>query len=597
MKTAHRVWICFGLGLTALSACATQPPAGSPNTQVSVEAPEDADRQRVTVPRRGEASSAAKGETTLELAPIADDLPARLAHFQPVPIGVDEARLDPKTRQLIRKLIEAGQRMQEVFLEQVDPKNPLLRLRLLSDRRFHDALLYFDLMGGPWDRTDPHQAPFIGTRPKPPQGDFYPQDLTKADVEAWLAAHPGDKEGFQSYFTVIRRGAGGLVVVPYSEAYKVQLEPAAASLREAAQLASDPRLKTFLEKRAAAFLSNDYVDSDMAWMDLGDAPLEVTIGPYEVYDDELMGWKASFEAYIGLRDTEESARLEMIAKYLPRIDEHLPLDAAYRGRSHRGAASPISVIQLLYSAGQPGVHPTAYNLPNDERVRKAKGSKKVMLKNIAEAKFKAQLTPIADRMLVEGQKRLVSFDAFFTFVLMHEMSHGLGPATVETPRGEEEVSKALEELYGPIEEAKADICGVVATQWLIDHSVLPAALERPIYASYLGGVFRTVRFGATEAHARGELASFNFIAAKGGVSYDRKARRYRVDFEKIKPAMRALAHEYLTMEALGDRGRAKSFLAKYAVMSPEMESAVATLKDLPVDIRPEFTVLSKLRGW
>src|SRR5262245_51099547 len=375
--------------------------------------------------------------------------------------------------------------MHQIALRQLDTQNPALRGRLAADSRYKEALTYFDMMLGPWDRTDPQQRPFIGTRTRPPGGGFYPTDLGKAELEGWIASHPEDKEAFQSYFTTIRRQGTRLVAEPFATTYRDLLEPAAARLREAAALAGDPRIATFLEKRAAAFSSNDYLDSDIAWMDLGEAPLEITMGPYETYDDELMGWKASYEAFIGLRDAAESARLEKVNASLAEIDRDLPLDPKFRKQAARGGASPISVIQLIYSAGQAVPHPTAYNLPNDERVRKAKGSKKVMLKNIGEAKFKAATVPITQRVLVESQQALVTFDAFFTFVLMHEMAHGLGPAMVKTAHGEEEVSKALQDLFGPVEEAKADVCGVVSTQWLVDHDVFPTSLEQGIYAAHL----------------------------------------------------------------------------------------------------------------
>jgi hypothetical protein len=286
---------------------------------------------------------------------------------------------------MLRKLIEAGQLIDAIYLRQVDPDLPALRDRLVHDPQLAGPLAYFDLMKGPWDRTDAEERPFIGSRKKPPQAGFYPKDLNKGDIEAWLAAHPDDRHAFQSYFTTIHRAGDGLKAVPFSEEYKDLLGPAAERLRAAAGLTDDVHLKEFLNKRAAAFASNDYLESDLAWMDLGTGPFEVTIGPYEVYDDELMGWKASFEAYVGLRDAAESTRLAKVNQYLAQLDKNLPLDAKYRKAATRGSASPISVVDLLYSAGQGGIQATAYNLPNDEVARKAKGSKTVMLKNIAEA--------------------------------------------------------------------------------------------------------------------------------------------------------------------------------------------------------------------
>ncbi|HJZ87615.1 MAG TPA: peptidase [Polyangia bacterium] len=581
-----------------LTACEATSHTPDPNTSVVMEPPQPS--QPAEQPTAAGATSEpapAGAASASDLGRVASDLAERVGHFPIFAITVDDSKLDARTKSMLRKLTEAGELMDQIVLRQVDLQNPALRTKLVGDPKLKNALIYFDMMKGPWDRTDPQERPFIGTRPRPPQAGFYPQDLSKADLEAWIVAHPQDKAAFQSYFTVIRREGGALVAVPFSQAYQDLLTPAATKLREAAALTDDARIKTFLEKRAAAFASNDYLDSDIAWMELGDAPIEITIGPYEVYDDELMGWKASFEAFVGLRDADESTRLAKVNQSLAALDKNLPLDAKYRKGTARGSASPISVVQLLYSAGQPVPHPTAYNLPNDERVRKAKGSKKVMLKNIGEAKFKAATVPITQRVLVESQQALVTFDAFFTFVLMHEMAHGLGPAMVKTAHGEEEVSKALQDLFGPVEEAKADVCGVVSTQWLVDHDVFPKSLEQGIYAAHLASVFRSVRFGATEAHARGELASFNFLLEKGGFRYDAASKRYAVDFGKVKGAMRALAHEWLTLEATGDRKRTQAFFDKYGVMKPELEAAIATLSGIPIDIRPEFMVLGKLRTW
>jgi hypothetical protein len=575
------------LALSGWLGCETAPPL-APQTTVTMEPPSAS-----ATP----AAPSAATPPTAAVGPIAPDIAARLAKFPEAPIGVDESKLDPSAKAMLRKLIEASQIMDEIFLRQVDPGNPALRRALAEDPAAKDALAYFDLMKGPWDRTDPEQRPFIGTRPKPPQGGFYPQDLQKADVEAWLGAHPGDREAFQSYFTVIERRGGGLQAAPFTRVYRNFLEPAAERLRDAAALSKDERLKRFLTLRATAFQSNDYLESDLAWMDLGDAPYEVTIGPYEVYDDELMGWKASYEAYIGLRDAAESDRLAKVAGYLPQLDKNLPLDAKYRAQATRGAASPISVVDVIHSAGQPGIHASAYNLPNDERARQKKGTKKVMLRNIAQAKFRTVTQKIAERLIAPKQQPLVTFDAYFTFILMHEVAHGLGPGMVTTATGTEPVSKALQELYSPIEEAKADICGLVSTQWLIEQGFYPRALERQIYAAALAGVLRAVRFGATEAHSRGALASLNFITDRGGYLYEPKQHRYRVDFDRVKAAVRALAHEWLTIEATGDRALAERFFAHYGKMKPEMAADLKRLSDIPVDVRPVFTVLASLRNW
>jgi len=378
-------------------------------------------------------SAAQKTGTAASLA----QLQQMTARFAPTPIRVDTSKLSDGDRQALVKLIEAGRMIDTIFMQQYWSGNLALYARLKQDTtplgkaRLH----YFWLNKGPWSEIDEHKAFLAGVPARKPLGaNFYPEDMSKEDFERWLASLPeAEQTKAKGFFTVIRTGdaKGEFRIVPFSDEYKADLTKTAALLREAMEMTDNVSLKRFLQKRADAFLSNDYYESDMAWMDL-DAPLDITIGPYETYNDELFGYKASFEAYINLRDDQETAKLAAFTKNLQQIEDNLPIDSKYRNPK-LGAAAPIRVVDQILSAGDGahGVQTAAYNLPNDERVVQQKGSKRVMLKNVQEAKFRSVLLPIARRMLAKNAMIDVNFDSFFTHILAHELMHGLGPHQIQ----------------------------------------------------------------------------------------------------------------------------------------------------------------------
>lgn len=529
---------------------------------------------------------------------VVADIDTRLAKFAPVTMDFDDSKLAAEDKTVLKKAVEAAELMQELFISQVDFDGPEIHGSLRTDAAAANAAMYFDIMASRWDGLD-HEAPFVGTTKRPAGGAFYPLDMTKDEFDAHIVANPAQKEAFQSYFTVIRRKEGKLAAIPYSEAYKELLVPAAKLLKDAAAASKEPSLKKFLELRAAAFASNEYRESDKAWMDVT-GPIEITIGPYETYADELYQYKASFEAFVALRDQEESKRLETVGKQIENLEKNLPLDKKHQtDAGSRAKGSPIDVVTLLASAGQAGVQTVAYNLPNDESVRKEKGSKKVMLKNILNGKFENIVKPIAAKVIDEGQLKLLNADATFAYILMHEVAHGVGPGKIKMADGREtEVSKELKELYGGIEEAKADITGLVDAQYLIDKGVYPKKYEKEIYVAFLATAFRQMRFGVREAHGKGVVSSVNFLMQKGAIVQDAKTGRFKVEFGKIKKAVRELAHEYLTIEAEGNYAGAKAFFDKYAVVSPELDKAVSSIgKEIPVDIAPQFAVYQKMRSW
>jgi hypothetical protein len=530
--------------------------------------------------------AAAAATAPLALAP---DAAERLNKFVPTPLTADLSALPEGERRALAELVAAGRLMDEIFLDQVWAGNNALREQLAASRdpAAPTGLELFMVHFGPWDRLE-HDEPFLGTAAKPPGANFYPADMTKETFEAYVAAHPDQAEALRSTFTTIRRNAAGeLVAVPYSQEYRDLLVPAAERLRKAAAATGNSSLRRFLELRAAAFLTDDYYESDMAWMDL-DAPVEVTIGPYETYEDGLFGYKAAFEAFVTVALPEESAKLAGYKAELPWLERNLPIPDEHKNLQ-RGSESPIRVVDLVFSGGdtKAGVQTVAFNLPNDERVREAKGSKKVLLHNVLRAKYDQILVPIAQRTLAADQVNRISFDAFFNEVLHHELGHGLGPGRIRKDGKETEVRLELQELYSPLEEAKADVIGVYNIYALVERGKMPRELLDTLPATYLAGLFRSARFGVHEAHGQGVVSQFNYLQEKGAITVDAEGR-YRVVIEKFPGAIRDLLHDYLMLQATGDYAGTQAFMAKYGQPSPALIAAIDRLGDVPVDIRPIY---------
>jgi hypothetical protein len=442
---------------------------------------------------------------------------------------------------------------------------------------------------GPWSGLD-HDSAFIqGVPPRPPQATYYPDDMSKEEFTSWISKLPeSERAKATGFFYVIRRdSAKGLYAVAYSTEYRDLLPRAAALLREAAALTDDPSLRSFLTKRAEAFSSNDYYESDLAWMDL-DSPIDVTIGPYEAYMDRLFNSKAAFEAYVSIRNDEESAKLAHFAGRLQDIENNLPIDPAFRN-PRLGALAPIRVVDEIATGGEArsGVQAAAYNLPNDERIVKEKGSKRVMMKNVQEAKFTKILKPIAAIVLDPSQQPLVAFEPFFTHILAHELMHGLGPHNIIVGGRKSTVRQEMKELDAALEEAKADVSGLFALQYLIDEGVLDKAMEQQLYVSFLAGIFRSVRFGMNEAHGRGMAMQFNFLADEGAFLFNEQSGTFSVDIPKMKEGVRKLTGQIMTIQATGNYAAAVTLLAT-AVIHPPMQRVLDKLSAIPVDIAPEF---------
>ena len=526
--------------------------------------------------------------------PDLDQLKQMTSRFAPTELRVDTSALSPGDKKALGHLIDAARILDVVFMKQLWSGNTALYERLKHDTsplgkaRLH----YFWINKGPWSDLDGHTA-FLPDVPgrKPLGANFYPEDMTRQEFETWLSTlSKEDHQRATGFFTVIRRDAKRqLTIVPYNVEYREDLSRAARELEAAAALTGNVSLKDFLTKRAAAFLSNDYYASDLAWMDL-DAPLDITIGPYETYNDELFGYKAGFEAYVNLRDENETAKLRFFAGHLQEIENNLPIDPEYRNPK-LGAQAPIAVVNEVFGAGDGnhGVQTAAYNLPNDERVITQKGSKRVMLKNVQDAKFRSTLIPISRLVLPAAAQAELSFDAFFTHILAHELTHGIGPHQIHVSGRATSPRQEMKELYSAIEEAKADVTGLFMLQYMLDHKLLPNAAfnERQLYTTYLASAFRSLRFGVKEAHGRGMAMQVNYLMDKGAFTANPDGT-FGVDYAKVKGAVRDLDHDLLTLEATGDYAAAKRMLDELAVVRPVFQKALDRLTTIPVDIEPLF---------
>jgi Peptidase family M49 len=535
----------------------------------------------------------------------ASELRTTIARFAPAEIGADVSPLPENERQALAKLVHAARVMDSLFLKQVWAGNDALLQRLARNAMAtpaanassaDDLLHYFLINKGPWSRLD-HHKPFVAGVPAKPEGaNFYPADATKDEIQKWLDSMSGPaKAAATGFFTTIRRTTDGrLTAVPYSVEYQGELAIAASLLREAAQLTSQPTLKQFLTSRAAAFISNDYYASDVDWMAL-DASIEATIGPYEVYEDEWFNFKAAFEAFITLRDDAESKKLQSYGSELQGLENALPIDPKHRN-PQLGTLAPIRVVNVVFTAGDAnrGVQTAAFNLPNDERVVKEKGTKRVMLKNVQQAKFRMVLEPIAKVALPAAQEKNVSFDAFFTHILMHELMHGLGPHNITVGGRQTTVRQELKETYSAIEEAKADVSGLWALRQLADQGKIDKEIARTMYTTFLASAFRSIRFGVNEAHGRGIAIQLNYFLDQGAFVAQPDGT-FTVDESKIADAVTSLTRDIMTLQAEGSYDKAKALIEKLGVVRPEVQKVLDKLSSVPVDIEPKFTTADGLK--
>jgi len=513
-----------------------------------------------------------------------------LAAFAPTVIDADRSKLPPSERYALDKIIQAARYLDEVFYRQVSSRNPEIMARLAQDQsaagRAREKL--FTIMKGPWNREQGWK-PFATKAPHPLGAGFYPEDMSKEEFEKACQSSPERAKALKGLYTVVRKDQKGqLVAIPYSKVYGQWLRDAARELRAAAELTRNQSLKTFLRSRAAAFLDDDYYQSDKDWMDL-DSQVEVTIGPYEVYEDKLFGYKASFEAFVTVADRAASKALERYKSELSEMEQNLPVPKRFK--AVRGRESPIRVTNLVFAAGdaRTSIQTLAFNLPNDERVRKEKGAKKVLLANVIREKFRQIMMPIGRRVLHPEQVGYLSADAFFNQTLFHELSHSMGPAYVKGDQKGQEIRLALADTYSALEEAKADVMGAINVLYQIQKGSFPESYRRQHLTSYFLGLFRSVRFGLHEAHGKGAALQINSYLRDGAVVWRPAQHDLEIlSYKKLEQSIKKLLVRILQVQYDGDHAAAAAMLADLARLSPPIQAVLDRLDGIPVDLLPIY---------
>lgn len=519
-------------------------------------------------------TTTAKPETTTEQTLLVDE--SRLSIYHGVDLTSDLSHLSDNQHKMLSLLIDASKIMDDLFWKQAffEDKDVFLSSIDDEDVRHFAAINY-----GPWDRLN-GDTPFIsGYDDKAPGAEFYPHDIDKAE---FATASFEDKQGL--YSMVKRDEAGNLYSVPYSEAFKSELMKASDLLKKASELAEDESFKQYLQLRAEALLSNDYLASDMAWMDMKTNPIELVIGPIESYEDQLFGYRAAFEAYVLIKDLAWSEKLAKYAAFLPELQQGLPVAEAYKAEMP-GSDADLNAYDVIYYAGHSnaGSKTIAINLPNDERVQLEKGARRLQLKNAMRAKFDTILVPIADTLIVPEQRKHITFDAFFANTMFHEVAHGLG--IKNTLDGSGTVRGALKEHASALEEGKADILGLYMVQSLLEKGEITEGALEDYYVTFMAGIFRSVRFGASSAHGKANMIRFNFFAQQGAFEKTEDGL-YRVNMEKMGAAVEALSELILTLQGDGDYDGVAELVETMGVIKPDLASDLARLEaaSIPVDI-------------
>jgi hypothetical protein len=508
-------------------------------------------------------------------------------------------------QQMIAKLADACHLMDEIYLHQSD----LGGWAIYHATSNADMYRLFSINGSRWDLAD-RNTPVIGEEPLVPGHELYPFGTTSAVIEKYASAHPEQKEALYNPWTVVRSApldlafnlsqpvvslADHLYTYPYHEAYAEWVKPMAADLQAAAKLSPDPAFAHYLNLRADALLSDDYYASDIAWLDLKNPKIDLIFAPYETYLDGVLGVKTSYGGAILIRNEAESRKLAMYQQHEAAMQQALPISAEDRP-SKEGQATPMEVVDAPLRAGDLhyGYQAVADNLPNDPRIHAEKGSKKIFFKNFMDARVNNVVLPVAQKMLAAAQIKDVSGEGYLTGVILHEISHGLGPAYAHVDGKQVAINEAIGPAYSGLEEAKADVTGIYLAKWLVDQKLLPQSELNGIYASYVAGVFRTLRFGTAEAHGRAQLMEFNVLLEHGALARGSDGT-FAIDYGAMPAAVASLTQQLLSFESHGDRAGVESWFAKYDVMPPALTQALASTRDIPVDITPEFELARGVR--
>jgi hypothetical protein len=541
-------------------------------------------------------AASVKPPTAAELN-VAPDLKQRLARFRQVQMPFHTAGLTAREQKMVAKLVDACRYMDDIYWRQVDPDGLELyqSLEKSTDPKLIELRRYLWINGSRFDFLDGNK-PFVGTEPMSLGRGFYPQGLTRDEIEQYVKDHPEKRAEIYSPTTVVRRNGADLEGLPYHVAYRSFLEPAAADLRAAADLSADPAFANYLRMRADALLSDNYFDSDIAWLELKRPKFDLIFAPYETYEDTLLGVKATYGTSVMVRNEEESRKMETFQKYVADIQDALPVAERDRPSKH-GLETPMEVVDAPFRTGDlgHGYQAVADNLPNDPKVHELKGSKKLFFKNFMDARVNYVILPLSRYMMPADQAAQASAEGYLLGTILHEISHGLGPAFAHNDSGDKiMIREAIGPAYGGLEEAKADVVGMFGLKWLVDHGVLPKEKLNEYYASYLAGMFRTLRFGAGEAHGRAEMMEFNYYLEHGGIEREASGK-YSLHFEKMPEQVANLAKELLEIEATGDRARAAAWFTKYDVIPPELQTSLNKAASVPVDLDPIFSFPRKVK--
>ena len=503
---------------------------------------------------------------------------AKVEDYVRVKLEADLSGLSERQRAMLPLLAEAAQVMDGLFWQQAfgDKHQFLSGIEDPAARRFAE------INYGPWDRLGSNRPFLPGFGPKPDGANYYPSDMSKEEFEQAATSEPG----LRSQYTLVRRdGAGDLIAVPYHQAFATELAEAAALLRQAAGMAADEGFRRYLQMRASALEASDYQPSDFAWMDMRDNAIDLVIGPIESYEDRLFGSKTAFEAYVLIKDKEWSARLDKYSSMLPALQEGLPVPPEYKSEKP-GSDSQLNAYDVIYYAGDcnAGAKTIAINLPNDEQVQLKKGSRRLQLKNAMRAKFDNILLPVAEILVGEDQRAKIDFDSFFGNTMFHEVAHGLG--IKNTLDGSGTVREALKEAGSALEEAKADILGLHLIGRLTDSGDLPESALESNYVTFLAGIFRSIRFGASSAHGTANTLSFNYFKRADAFYRDSDAGTYRIDTVNMRSAVDGLSSEILRMQGNGDYELAKRFIGEFGKLGELLQSDLARIEqaDIPLDI-------------
>jgi len=564
----------------------------------------------ITAKSHSKNNEAARGPISGGLA-VAPDLAERAAKFEPVKMPFHAESLTAREKEMVEKLVDAAGLLDCIYWRQSDPEGLKLYVSLKKSTDPQDIALrrYLKINGSRFELIN-DDKPFVGGEPMPPGRGFYqiqmgyepwvvlgPKPDAPKDLAGFLTDYAKHDEAVTDPYTIVsvvkpESSMPNTAIVrttPYHEAYAEFLKPVAKDLREAAELSDDPAFAKFLRLRAKALLTDDYYESDLAWLELKNPKFDISFAPMEVYLDGLLGVKASYGASVMIRNEEESQKLAVYQKYVPQLQESLPL-AAEDLPSKQGHITPMEVMDAPYRSGDllHGYQAVADNLPNDPRVHETKGSKKLFWKNFMDARVNYIIVPVAKRLMRPDQAELVSGEGYMADTVMHEISHELGPLYARTANGKMKIQEALGPRYSGLEEAKADVVGDVCLNWLAEHGAYPKEKLKGVYASYVAGIFRTVRFGVAEAHSAGEMMQFNYLVEQGAIRRDAESGRYVIEFDRFPGAMKSLAKELLEEEATGDRTRADAWFAKYSAMPAELSTMLAGTADIPIDIDPQF---------